>query len=195
MNGPFQVAQLSSTANPISTGPARIFTLTKPLADQSVVINLGYEQKVKVDFSAIAKEKITLVHIGEKLIILFDNQSTVTIEPFFDSRHDALKNLTIEVAPGRELSVSEFASAFPITTDQSILPAAGSGNGNAQGSGANFNPYAVDPLAPVPTNTLAPPEEIPPIVFTPDQTGGPTIPTPTPPVLPTIVAGIGPSLV
>ncbi len=50
----------------------RIYKLTKPLTDQAVVVNLGYEQKAKIDFSAIANEKITLVHIGEKLIILFD---------------------------------------------------------------------------------------------------------------------------
>ena len=57
-----------------------------------------------------------------------------------------LKNLTVEVAPGRDVSVSEFASLFPITTDQSVLPAAGEGNGNAQGSGANFSSSSVDPL-------------------------------------------------
>ena len=139
MNKQFQVAQASGTGNSNNASPERIFTLTKPLADQSVVINVGYDQKVKVDFSGIAQEKITLVHIGEKLIILFDNQSTVTIEPFFDSRHDALGNLSIEVSPGRDLSVSEFASSFPITTDQSVLPAAGT-EGNAQASGANFLP-------------------------------------------------------
>ena len=54
------------------------------------MVNLGYDQKVKVDFSAIANEKITLVHVGEKLIILFDNQSTVTVEPVFKSRADGL---------------------------------------------------------------------------------------------------------
>src|SRR6185437_7443895 len=75
----------------------------------------------------------------------FDNKSMVTVEPFFDSRHDSLGNLTVEVAPGREVSVNEFASLFPITTDQSILPAAGEG-GNAQGSGAYFSDSAVDPL-------------------------------------------------
>ena len=78
-----------------------------------------------MDFSAIANEKITLVHVGEKLIILFDNHSTVTLEPFFDSRHDTINNLTIEVAPGPDLTVTEFASTFPITTDASVLPAAG----------------------------------------------------------------------
>src|SRR6476620_9726168 len=160
MNAQFQVAQATVTGNSNSASPPRIFKLTKPLTDQSVVINLGYEQKVQVDFSAIANEKITLVHIGEKLIILFDNQSTVTVEPFFDSRHDALKNLTIEVAPGRELSVSEFASTFTITTDTSVLPAAGT-DGNAQGSGANFRPPAVDDLPPIGNNRLAPPEALP----------------------------------
>src|SRR5438552_12640902 len=145
MNGQFQVAQASGTGNSDNASPPRIFKLTKPLTDQSVVINLGYEQKVQVDFSAIANEKITLVHIGEKLIILFDNQSTVTVEPFFDSRHDALQNLTIEVAPGRDLSVAEFANTFPITTDQSELPAAGNRKGNAQASGAHSANPAADP--------------------------------------------------
>src|SRR6266700_6615111 len=151
MNGPFQVAQATGagTSNATSSAAPRIYTLTKPLTDQAVIVNVGYDQKVKVDFSAIANEKITLVHVGEKLIILFDNKSTVTVEPFFDSRHDALNNLTVEVAPGRDVSVSEFASLFPITTDQSVLPAAGDagGNGNAQASGANFSNSSVDPLA------------------------------------------------
>jgi T1SS-143 domain-containing protein len=147
MNAQFQVAQLSgSTTSGSNAAPTRIFRLSKPLGDQAVVVNLGYDQKAKVDFSAIANEKITLVHVGDKLIILFDNKSTVTVEPFFDSRHDALGNLSVEVAPGREVSVNEFASLFPITTDQSVLPAAGEG-GNAQGSGANFSDSVVDPLA------------------------------------------------
>src|SRR6476646_1861435 len=154
MNGQFQVAQASGTGNSNNASPPRIFKLTKPLSDQSVVINLGYEQKVQVDFTGIANEKITLVHIGEKLIILFDNQSTVTVEPFFDSRHDALGNLTIEVAPGRDLTVSEFANTFTITTDTSVLPASGT-DGNAQASGAHFDNPAVNPFPPIPRNLLA----------------------------------------
>src|SRR3954462_342731 len=125
MNGQFQVAQVSGTGNSNSTATPRIFKLTKPLGDQAVVVNLGYDQKVQVDFTAIANEKITLVHIGEKLIILFDNQSTVTVEPFFDSRNDPRQNITVEMGPGRNISVSEFASLFPISNDASVLPAAG----------------------------------------------------------------------
>src|SRR5436190_3791204 len=199
MNGQFQVAQASGTGVSNSNTPPRVFKLTKPLTDQAVIINLGYDQKVQVDFSRIANEKITLVHIGEKLIILFDNQSTVTVEPFFDSRHDALGNLTIEVAPGRDLTVSEFANTFTITTDTSVLPASGT-DGNAQASGGNFSDPLVDPLPLIPTNRLAPPEELPNIEFTnptgflpPDQPAPPA--PPPPPIPPTIVAGIGQPLV
>src|SRR3954447_15827376 len=198
MNGQFQVAQASGTGVSNSGAPPRVFKLTKPLTDQAVIINIGYDQKVQVDFSAIANEKITLVHVGEKLIILFENQSTVTVEPFFDSRHDALQNLTIEIAPGRNLSVTEFASTFPITTDQSVLPAAGNANGNAQASGAHFDNPAVDPLAVPNPLPLLPQEELGNFVVT-NPTGtapdGVLPPNPPSPVLPTIVAGLVPGLV
>ncbi|MEH2470274.1 hypothetical protein V1281_000479 [Nitrobacteraceae bacterium AZCC 2161] len=175
MNGPFQVAQATGTGTSSNSAPPRIFKLTKPLGDQAVVVNLGYDQKVQVDFSGIANEKITLVHVGEKLIVLFDNKSTVTVEPFFDSRHDQAQNLTVEIAPGRDVSVSEFASLFPITTDQSVLPAAGEGNGNAQASGANFSNSSVDPLAAGNPLDLLGQEEL----------GTFAVPPPVNPVLPT----------
>src|SRR5258708_32742059 len=152
MNGQFRVAQATGTGNSNSTAAPRIYKLTKPLTDQAVIVNVGYDQKVQVDFSAIANEKITLVHVGEKLIILFDNQSTVTVEPFFDSRNDPRQNITIEMAPGRDISVSEFASLFPITSDTSVLPAAGDSKGNAQAPGANFMPFTVDRLPPLHTD-------------------------------------------
>jgi len=199
MNGPFQVAQASGTGNSNSGASPRIFKLTKPLGEQAVVVNLGYDQKVQVDFSAIANEKITLVHLGEKLIILFDNKSTVTVDPFFDSRHE--NNLTVEVAPGRDVSVSEFASLFPITTDQSVLPAAGDagGNGNAQASGANFSSPAIDPLGVGNPLPLLGPEVLPNFAVTnPTAAVLPataTATSTTPAAGPTIVAGIGVPLV
>ena len=146
MNAQFQVAQATGSVVATNSTPVRTFSLAKPLTDQAVVLHLGYDQKVKLDFSAIANEKITLVHVGDKLIILFDNKSTITVDPVFDSRHDNQQLLSIELAPGRDVNVQEFASLFPITTDQSVLPAAGDGNGNAQGSGANFSTSTVDAL-------------------------------------------------
>ena len=67
------------------------------------------------------------------------------------------------MAPGRDISVKEFATLFPITTDISVLPAAdqgGNSNANAQASGAYFSPFSVDPFDPVPLNQLAPQEEL-----------------------------------
>ena len=214
MNGPFQVAQASGTAASSTNGtPVRIYKLTKPLTDQAVMVNLGYDQKVKVDFSAIANEKITLVHVGEKLIILFDNQSTVTVEPVFKSRADGLgdetrDDITVEMAPGRDISLNEFATLFPITTDISVLPATdqdGNSNANAQASGAYFSPFSVDPFDPVPLNQLAPQEELGNFVIE-IPTGGNSIlgapagiviseETPPPAAFPTILAGLVPELV
>ncbi|QDW36955.1 hypothetical protein FFI89_007270 [Bradyrhizobium sp. KBS0727] len=206
MNGQFQVAQATGTGgNSNSSATPRIYKLTKPLTDQSVVVNVGYDQKVQVDFSGIANEKITLVHVGEKLIILFDNQSTLTVEPFFDSRADGLANgvggqardnITVEMAPGRDISVKEFANLFTITTDTSVLPAAdagGTSNANAQASGANFSPFTIDPLPPVPTNQLAPQEDLG--NFTPELPTGVVPPLETPAPGPTITAGVVPGLV
>src|SRR4029078_652153 len=162
MNGSFQVAQATGTGTSNSNAAPRIYKLTKPLTDQAVVVNVGYDQKVPVDFSAIANEQITWVHVGKKLIILFKNQSPVTVEPFFDSRNDPRQNITIEMAPGRDISATEFASLFSITTATSVLPASdpdGNSNGNAHASGAHFTPAVVDDLPLVPTNVLAPQEE------------------------------------
>ena len=145
MNGPFVVAQASTAEATAPKKPIRIVKVTKPSDGQAVTVDLGYQQQAKLDLSGVANEKMTLVHIGEKLIILFDNNATVTVEPFFDSMGVPLQNLTVEVAPGRELPSGEFASVFPITTDQSVLAAAGNGAQNPP-SGANFSDPSVEPL-------------------------------------------------
>ena len=124
MNGPVVVAQASTGQATAPKKPIRIVTVTKPTDGQALTIELGYEQQSKLDLTSVANEKMTLVHIGEKLIILFDNNATVTVEPFFDSMGVPRQDLTVEV-PGRDMSSSDFAAVFPITTDQSVLAAAG----------------------------------------------------------------------
>src|SRR5215475_4311084 len=98
MNGPFRVAQ-ANVSQPKNGQPPHIVTVTKPYSDTSVIVPLSYDGSVKADLSAIANEKITLVHLGDKLIILFDNHSTVTLEPFFDSNGKPLSDITVEVSP------------------------------------------------------------------------------------------------
>ena len=102
--------------------PVRIYKLTKPLTDQAVIVNLGYDQKVKIDFSAIANEKITLVHVGEKLIILFDNQSTVTVEPFFESRTDPRRTSRLKWRLG---ATSRSPSSQPVSNHHRCFGVAG----------------------------------------------------------------------
>ena len=167
MNARFVVAQAgSSSAAGGSRANPRIVRVIKPGAEEAVTIELGYEQHAKLDLSGVAGEKLVLVHIGEKLIILFDNKSTVTVHPFFDSMGVPLQNITVEAQPGEILPSGDFASTVPISTDQSILPTAGPGNAGTQPSGANFAPYKVDPLATPDPLPLLPPEQLPPIQFT-----------------------------
>jgi hypothetical protein len=93
------------------------------------------------------------------LIVLFDNRSTMTIEPFFDSMGVSLANLSVEVSPGRNLPSGEFTSTFPTTEGQSVLPAAG--NAGIPASGANFTSAPVDPMATPDPLALLPPEQPP----------------------------------
>ncbi len=144
MNRPIVMAQLGGAT--ATQAPVRVIKLAKPGDNQAQTVYLGYEQKFKIDLSGIANEKITFVHVGEKLIILFDNQSTLTIDPFFDSSGAPRNNIAFDVN-GREIDGSQFASTFPITTDQSVLPAAGDGAGGAPASGGNFRDASVDPFA------------------------------------------------
>ena len=102
MNGPFVVAQANvAGAAAAVKKPVRIVKVTKPSDGQAITVDLGYEQQAKLDLTSVSNEKMTLVHIGEKLIILFDNNSTVTVEPFFDSMGVPRQDLTIGV-PGRD---------------------------------------------------------------------------------------------
>ena len=142
MNRPIVLAQLGGST---ALQNIRVIKLAKPGDGQAQTVFLGYDQKFKIDLSGIASEKITFVHVGERLVILFDNKSTLTIDPFFDSSGAPRNNIAFDVN-GREIDGSQFAATFPITTDQSVLPAAGDAAGGTPASGANFNNASVDPF-------------------------------------------------
>ena len=120
---------------------SRTLKVTKPQGDQSIVLDLS-DRNATFDLSAVADEKMTLVKAGPKLIILFDNQSTVTADPFFDFSGKPLANLDVELGPGRAINGEQFAQLFSITEDQSVLRAAGI----IPPSGANFHDASVDAL-------------------------------------------------
>jgi len=142
MNAPVLLAQLSGS--PTQTGAApKNLKLEKPQNGQAVTVHL--DGQTKLDFSDVASEKLTFVRVGEKLIVLFDNQSTVTVDPVFDSLGLPRADIGFEMGPDRLLTGEQFAALFPITTDQSVLPAAGPGS-NGPTAGANFSSASVDAL-------------------------------------------------
>ena len=120
MNGPFIVAQ-ANTASTAQGAQKKSVKVTKPSDGQAITVELSHDQPIKIDLTAIAGENVTLTRIGERLIILFDNRSTVTIEPYLNSM-----NVAFEVSPGRVVGAAEFLTLFSIaTTDQPALHAAG----------------------------------------------------------------------
>jgi hypothetical protein len=162
MDARFTVAQVTGALP--NNEPAKVVKLTKPQTDQAITVHL--DGTSKLDLTAIGNENVTFVHAGDRLVILFDNHSTVTIEPFYDSKGLPLSDISVELSPDRSVSGVEFASLFPITTDQSILPAAGGTSSPA--SGANFETVNIDQFAgnPVPLALLTP--------NAPAGNGGPT---------------------
>ncbi|MGM4906697.1 DUF5801 repeats-in-toxin domain-containing protein [Tardiphaga sp. 866_E4_N2_1] len=171
MNAPVLLAQLAGSTTQTPPSPKNL-KLEKPQNGQAVTVHL--DGNTKLDFSDVASEKLTFVKVGEKLIVLFDNQSTVTVDPVFDSLGRPLTDLAFDMGSNRTLTGDEFAQTFPITTDQSVLPAAG--NAGPTG-GANFTNASVDPLStPNPLDLLGQ-EELPGIQFGVQSEGVNTQPT------------------
>lgn len=141
MNAPVLLAQLAGSTTQAPPSPKNL-KLEKPQNGQAISVHL--DGNTKLDFADIASEKLTFVKVGEKLIILFDNQSTVTVDPVFDSMGKPLTDLAFDMGSDRTLTGEQFAQTFPITTDQSVLPAAGGATGPT--GGANFGDATVGAL-------------------------------------------------
>ncbi|MDQ2082928.1 VCBS domain-containing protein [Xanthobacteraceae bacterium Astr-EGSB] len=142
MNVRVQVAQATIDNSSNSSQP-HIVKIAKPQGSQAITVRL--DGATRLDLSDVSDEKVTFVRVGDRLIVLFDNQSTVTIEPFFDSAGAPIGAISVELGGDRVVTGGEFASLFPITADQSVLPAAG--EGGSPTAGANFNDPTVDPLS------------------------------------------------
>jgi len=128
------VAQASQPAAGPSASPPRVIHLTKPQDNQAVTLHLD-GGRAQLDFSHIATENVTLVHVNDKLVVLFDNHATITLAPAFGADGKLLPDLMFELTPDHVVNGTEFAAQFAITTDPSVLPAAALG---APSSGAFF---------------------------------------------------------
>jgi VCBS repeat-containing protein len=141
-----KLAQAGSQAG-FPAGNPHTIHLTKPHAGQALTIAL--DARTTLDFSAIADQKLVLVRVGDNLIVLFDNGSTISIGAAFDAGGELRDGLSFALADGHDVSGTEFAALFPITTDQSVLPA---GFGGPPPGGAHF-----DDVPPVDTLTQGQP--------------------------------------
>src|SRR5262245_10360562 len=116
MDASFRVAQSG-----VASTPQRIVPVTKPASGQALKLQL--DPGSKLDLSAVAGEKMALVHAGASLVIVFDNKASVTVEPFFGPDGKPLADLNVDLG-NQTVSGAQFAALFPITEDQSIIPAA-----------------------------------------------------------------------
>ena len=143
MHGSFVVASNSgSLVSASASMPVQIIKIVKPAAGQTVFFHASFEGSVKIDFTAIANEQVTFFHDSknQSLHVIFTDGSQAIIEPFFSSM-GVMSNFGFEMSPGQFLNSAEFASQFPITTDQSVLPALTEGPTQF---GAEFNDPSVD---------------------------------------------------
>ena len=163
MNGPFVVAQANTGG--ASATPVQVLKLIKPKAGETDIMHASFTGTVKIDFTAIANEPITLFHDNknQSLHVIFADGSQIIIEPFFDSRGTILGNLILEMGPNQFYSGEQFAQTYTISEDPSVLPAAGAGGTAA---GADFHDASVDPLGLSNPLGLLPPEELPGLNFT-----------------------------
>ncbi|HEV7257126.1 MAG TPA: DUF5801 repeats-in-toxin domain-containing protein [Bosea sp. (in: a-proteobacteria)] len=122
MNAPFILAQ-ASVPGGTSAAPTASVKLVKPSDGAAVVLRV--DPGTRLDFSGIANDQIVMVRSGDRLIILFQDQSALVLQQFFDPLGRPADGVGIEVGNGQNISGAQFAGLFPISTDQSVLPAAG----------------------------------------------------------------------
>src|SRR5690606_6067217 len=111
MNAPIKIAQANTQQ---SAAPVHVIKLEKPADGQAITVKTGYDGKVKLDFSAIADERITIVRVGETAVIFFhDNKSTITLDPFFGSDNLPLAFLEFDLGGNRIFTAEQIAGILP----------------------------------------------------------------------------------
>ena len=86
MRGSLVVASNSGSASHSTSKPVQIIKIVKPAAGHTETFHASFDGTVKIDFTAIANEKITLCHDNknQSLHIIFADGSQAIIEPFLD---------------------------------------------------------------------------------------------------------------
>ena len=113
MHGSFVVAANSGSASASALKPVQIIKIVKPAAGQTEIFHASFEGSVKIDFTAIANEKVTFFHDSknQSLHIIFTDGSQAIIEPFFNSM-GVMSNLVFEMRRARSWIARSFRRSF-----------------------------------------------------------------------------------
>ena len=123
--------QIAQAGTPPSTAqPVKKVVVQRPADGQSVVIDV--RGGAEIDLRSVANERVVFVQAGDRLIILFENREAVVLSGFYRDGQIA-QDLVFDVGQQQAVSPLQFASLFPISSDLTILPAAGP----ASSSGSN----------------------------------------------------------
>jgi VCBS repeat-containing protein len=118
-----------------------VVAIIKPPDNSSQIVALDH--RVVLDLHGLADEKITLVRVGDRLVVVFDNHSTVALDHFYDADGRPFAGIAVQLGADRIVSIDTFLDEFPVSSDQSLLPAAGEA---APQSSAQFADTTVDAL-------------------------------------------------
>jgi VCBS repeat-containing protein len=118
-----------------------VVAITKPPDNGSRIVALDH--RILLDLHGLADETITLVRVGDRLVVVFDNHATVTLDHFYDADGRPLAGIAVQLGADRIVSAATFLDEFPVSSDQSLLPAAGD---TAPQSSVQFADTMVDAL-------------------------------------------------
>ena len=123
MNSPIRLAQIQ-TPQALGQGTARrVVALKHPAAGRLDDIYLRGD--ITLDFSAIANDRMVLVHTGNRLILIFEDQAMIVLHGFYDTTNQPASGPLVYVGAPQPLTLAEFVGTFPISNDITVLPATG----------------------------------------------------------------------
>jgi len=155
----------------------RIVRPAKPLAGAVGVYLVGPGETL--DLSAIANESITLVKLGNRLAVLFEDRGYVVVDGLYLPDGTASQQVHVKLDSASEIDGAQFVAQFPISTDEQVLTAAGIGIGPRGAGGINL--ASAPPGSALQTLTALAPDEQgrPGTLFEPLPQGGPGFSTAT----------------
>lgn len=101
----------------------RTLSLGKPETGRAGILQIAPGETL--DLSAIANETIALVKLGNRLVVLFQDRSYVVVDGLYLPSGDFTPGVRVALDGSTNVDTAQFASQFGVSTDESILTAAG----------------------------------------------------------------------